>query len=64
MSKFTFWFVGILIIIASVLINWKKLSVFIIIGVGFIIYGFTKQKKKPKQKNLHSRQANYINRKY
>ncbi len=42
--------IGAVVLISSLLLDWKKLSLFIIIGIVFIIYGLIKRKfKKPKQ---------------
>lgn len=62
-SKFAWMFIGVLVVVASALINWKKFLLFIIAGVGFILYGLKKDKEniQRKRKNYNIQQRNYIN---
>lgn len=70
--KFAFIITGALIAVTSVLINWKKLFVFVLIGLGFIAYAFLrggKAKEKPQipqqnQNYYNNNTATNINRKY
>lgn len=45
-----FIFIGLVVLISSIIINMQKLFLFALVGAGFIIYGLIKRKfKKPKQ---------------
>jgi len=42
-QPFVFWFIGFVVLIASLLINWKKFFLFVLVGLGFAIYGLYNQ---------------------
>jgi len=45
--------IGLVVLISSLIINWQKLFLFILVGIGFIIYGLIKRKfSKPKQPKI------------
>ena len=49
-SRFSWWFFGLFIIIVSIVINWKKFFLFIIVGIIFMVAGFVKHGGKIKEK--------------
>jgi putative Mn2+ efflux pump MntP len=51
-SRFTWWFFGLFIIVVSVMINWQKFFLFILVGLVFLVAGFVKHKKVSRKNKL------------
>ncbi|MBC8444239.1 hypothetical protein H8D83_01505 [Candidatus Woesearchaeota archaeon] len=43
---FAFWFIGLVVALASAFINFWKFFLFFLIGIGFILYGIVKRVRK------------------
>ena len=49
-SRFTWWFFGLFVVVVSAMLNWKKFFLFILVGVVFLIAGFIKHAKGSKSR--------------
>ncbi|MCK5107169.1 MAG: hypothetical protein KAQ83_00400 [Nanoarchaeota archaeon] len=49
-SRFTWWFFGVFVVVVSTMVNWKKFFLFILVGAVFIITGFVKHLKGSRER--------------
>lgn len=51
-SRFTWWFFGVFVIVASAMLNWKKFFLFILVGAVFIVAGLVRHAKGSKNRKI------------